>query len=142
MNSQPSATTFEALGLGAALRNAVQKAGFQRPTPVQAAVIAAMLIAGIWMYRQQYRKADERLEAWAKQSNYKLLAKESANPFGTGPRARYATNKQVMYRVTISDVNGVRRHGVIKIGSPAFGVQDDDVFVEWDQAGEYLRSLA
>jgi ATP-dependent RNA helicase RhlE len=39
----PDASTFEALGLDEQLLRAVQRAGFQAPTPVQTAVIAAIL---------------------------------------------------------------------------------------------------
>jgi hypothetical protein len=41
-------------------------------------------------------------------------------------------NKQVMYRVTIPDQNGLRRSAVVKIGSPTLGVLADDLVVEWE----------
>ena len=94
-------------------------------------LFAGGISAGVWMFRWQYRKAESQLQSWARRSNYQVLDKQKANPFGTGPMAR-SGNKQVMYRVTISDESGARRSALVKIGSPTLGVLDDDLVVEWE----------
>lgn len=94
-------------------------------------LFAVGITFGIWMFRWQYRKAELQLQRWAERSNYQLLDKESANPFDTGPMTR-SGNKQVMYRVTIADQNGVRRRALVKLGSPTTGMLSDDLIVEWE----------
>jgi hypothetical protein len=37
-----------------------------------------------------------------------------------------------MYRVTVSDADGVRRRALVKIGSEAAGVLADRLVVEWE----------
>ena len=93
-------------------------------------LFAVGITFGIWMFRWQYRKAETQLQRWAERSNYQLLDKEDANPYGTGPMTR-SGNKQVMYRVTLSD-RGVRRRALVKLGSPTVGMLADDVVVEWE----------
>jgi|SRR6187401_1755911 hypothetical protein len=94
-------------------------------------LFAGVVSAGVSMFRWQYRKAERQLQSWAQRSRYQLLDKQEANPFGTGPMAR-SGNKQVMYRVTISDENGARRSGLVKIGSPTLGVLANELVVEWE----------
>jgi hypothetical protein len=96
-------------------------------------LMAAGVIAfGVWLFHWQYRSAESKLNHWAQRSNYQVLYKREANPLGTGPKVKGASNKQVMYRVVISDENGVRRSALIKIGSPALGVLANDLVVEWE----------
>jgi hypothetical protein len=94
-------------------------------------VIAGVITFGVWLFRWQYRRADSKLRDWVRRCNYELLDKRDASPLGTGPKARSASNKQVVYQVTISDENGIRRSALIKIGSPTLGMLSDDLIVEW-----------
>ena len=96
-----------------------------------ASLFACGIAIGVWVFRWQYRRADSQLQSWARRSNYQVLEKRKANPLGTGPMAR-SGNKQVVYRVTLSDENGVLRGALVKIGSPTFGVLADDLVVEWE----------
>jgi hypothetical protein len=99
---------------------------------VAAAVLFSTLMAtGFWLIRWQYRKAEARVAAWARASHYDLLDKVLANPIGTGPKAARASNKQILYRVTVSDATTIRR-ALIKIGSPTLGILSDDFVVEWE----------
>jgi hypothetical protein len=86
---------------------------------------------GIWMYRWQYRTADAKLQRWARERHYKVVDKEGANPLGTGPLAR-SGNKQVMYRVTVEDAEGVRKRALITIGGRTMGVLSDELSVTWE----------
>jgi hypothetical protein len=98
-------------------------------------LFAGLIVFGIWMVRWQYRKAETRLREWAQQHHYQILETESANPIGTGPMAR-SGNKQVMFRVTLSDGSGVRRRALVKVGSESIGVLGGDVVVEWEPSRE------
>jgi hypothetical protein len=95
-------------------------------------LFGALLAVGFWMFRWQYRRAEAKLADWVRKSNYQLIQKEPGNPFGTGPKAARAHNKQIMYRVIVSDTNGVRRRALVKIGSEAAGVLADRLVVEWE----------
>jgi hypothetical protein len=95
-------------------------------------LFGALLAVGFWMFRWQYRRADAKLDDWVRKSNYQLIQKEPGNPFGTGPKAARAHNKQIMYRVIVSGANGVRRRALVKIGSEAAGVLADRRVVEWE----------
>ena len=97
-------------------------------------VLAVGIAFGLWMFRWQYRTAENKLRDWLRRSNYELLDKRAANPLGTGPEVRSASNKQIIYQVTISDQHGVRRSALIKIGSPALGVLSDELVVEWENS--------
>lgn len=96
-------------------------------------VFGVLIAAGIYMYRWQLRKADSLLEEWAERSQLRILAKERANPPGTGPDAMRAANKQVMYRVTLVDAEGVERRGLVKLGTESTGVLSERVEVLWDE---------
>lgn len=96
-----------------------------------ATLFVVVVGSGIWMYRWQYRKADEKLQRWAQRLNYRIVHKQGANPLGTGPLAR-SGNKQVMYRVTIEDADGVRKRALISIGGRMTGVLSDDFNVKWE----------
>jgi hypothetical protein len=65
-----------------------------------------------------------------------VLEKTPANPFGTGPKAARASNKQVMYQVTVVDAVGNERRALIKIGSQAQGVLSNDLVVEWEHGSD------
>ncbi|MEZ5305656.1 MAG: hypothetical protein R2684_00780 [Pyrinomonadaceae bacterium] len=95
-------------------------------------VFVAVIGFGIWMFRWQYGRADEALENWARDNNFKVLSKQDANPPGTGPKDRYAGNKQIWYRVTVEDAGGKKRTGIVKIGSESTGTLSDQISVEWD----------
>ena len=98
-----------------------------------AVLFAGGISFGIWMYRWQYRTAETRVQRWAEQGHFTVLDRQDANPFGTGPKSGKAgNNKQVMYRVVVTDAQGARRSAEIKVGSPAFGVMSEDFVVEWD----------
>jgi hypothetical protein len=103
-----------------------------------ALIIVAVLLFGslawfgFWMFGWQYRKAEAGLQAWARRHHYQVVAKELANPIGTGPKAARASNKQVMYRVTVSDASGVQRRALLKIGSESMGVLSNELVVEWE----------
>ncbi|MDB4989511.1 MAG: hypothetical protein JWN04_4689 [Myxococcaceae bacterium] len=99
-------------------------------------VFGSVLGFGIWLMRVQYRKADARLEEWAQRSRYRVLEKESANPYNTGPKPAHASNRQVMYRVTVEDAQGVKRRALVKIGSVTIGTLADDFSVEWEDGGK------
>lgn len=96
-------------------------------------LFVAVAVFGWWMYQWQYKKADSILENWAQKNSYTILAKEDANPSGTGPGDRYADNKQVMYRITVEDKAGNKKSGLAKIGSEKTGTLSDEIIVEWDQ---------
>lgn len=98
---------------------------------VGAALFSLVLGSGIWMYRWQYRAADAKLQHWAQRLNFRIVAKEGANPLGTGPLTR-SGNKQVMYRVTVEDANGARRRALVTIGGRIAGVLSDEVSVKWE----------
>jgi hypothetical protein len=88
---------------------------------------------GWWVIKWQYKKADRLLENWARQNGFTILRKERANPWRTGPGVLYAKNTQVIYRVVAQDAEGKKKTGLVKIGSPTFGVLSDEVEAEWDK---------
>lgn len=96
-----------------------------------ATLFTLVIGSGIFMYRWQWRTADAKLQRWAAGLNYKVVEKEGANPFGTGPMAR-SGNKQVMYRVTVEDANGVRKRALVTIGGRMVGVLSDELSVQWE----------
>ncbi len=103
------------------------------PLVVGALICGVVIAFGIYSYRSQYRRADELVLRWAAQNNYEILDKEDANPPGTGPKDRYASNKQVMYRVTVRDGQGRRKRALLKLGDKLVGtMKDDDLSVEWE----------
>lgn len=95
-------------------------------------IFVAVLAFGWWMYRWQYNRADAILDNWAQTNNFKIIEKQKAN-FGTGPEAVRAGNKQVLYRITVVDVDGNQRTGLARIGSESTGTLSDKIVVEWDQ---------
>jgi hypothetical protein len=95
-------------------------------------LFGSVIGVGGLVYRWQFRTADAQLGAWARRWRYQILEKEPANPFGTGPKAARGSNKQVMYRVTLSNEAGARRRALIKIGSTRLGVLENALVVEWD----------
>ncbi len=95
-------------------------------------IFAAVGGAGWFMYRWQYDKANELLGKWAEQNGYQIVEKIKANPSGTGPGSRTASNKQVMYRIKVQDAAGNERTGIAKIGSPVAGTLSDQVEIIWD----------
>jgi hypothetical protein len=111
---------------------------------VVAAVVlfGGVLALGIFMFRFQQQRGEELLEAWAARQGYRLLSREPANPPGTGPMHRSASNKQVMYRVRVSDDAGQVREGTVRVGAPATGVLSDEVSVEWDRPPQAPASPA
>lgn len=94
-------------------------------------MVSAFIWFARWMVRWQFARADERLHEWAAKQHYQVLDKERANTMGTGPMTR-SGNKQVMYRVTLSDANGAKRRALLKIGSKTMGVTSDELVVEWE----------
>ncbi|MDB4989512.1 MAG: hypothetical protein JWN04_4690 [Myxococcaceae bacterium] len=98
-------------------------------------VFGSVLSFGIWRTRVQYRKADTRLDEWAQRSGYRVLDKESANPYNTGPKPAHASNRQIMYRVTVEDAQGIKRRALIKIGSVTVGGLSDAFTAEWEEGG-------
>ena len=90
-----------------------------------------VIVAGWWMFRWQYDKADDLLNNWATSEGYTVVSKEDANPPGTGPKDRYAGNKQIWYRVTLKDKDGKERKALVKLGSEGTGTLSNDVKVEW-----------
>jgi lipopolysaccharide export LptBFGC system permease protein LptF len=95
-------------------------------------LFVAVALFGWWMFRWQYNKADSLLENWARDNNYTVVEKTDANPPGTGPKDRWAANKQIMYRVTVKDPDGKTKTGIVKLGSEGSGTLSNKVTVEWD----------
>ena len=94
-------------------------------------LFATVLAFGLWMFRWQYNKADDLLNNWAQKEGYTIVSKEDANPPGTGPKDRYAGNRQIWYRVVLKDKNGDEKKAIVKLGSEGTGTLSDDVKVEW-----------
>lgn len=92
---------------------------------------ALVLSLGLYMLRWQYRTAEARLKEWAESSQLTLIEQHRANPPGTGPMARSANNKQVIFRVVVSTPSGERRSAIVRVGSPAAGVLSQNLAVEW-----------
>lgn len=86
---------------------------------------------GIWMYRWQYRRADELLRRWAAEHAFEVLEKVKANPLYTGPGHWAARDKRVVYRIAVKDSGGHAKHGVARLGEVATGTLGDKVEVEW-----------
>jgi len=102
------------------------------PVIMAIVIFGGVLALGVYMYRWQYKKGQERLRAWADQQHLRLLESEVANPPGTGPMNRNASNKQIVYRIRAADASGQVRRGTVRVGSAGTGVISDDVQVEWD----------
>ncbi len=98
------------------------------------ALFALVAAFGWWMYKWQYDRADQLLNDWARKNELEIVAKQNANPPGTGPSDRTAANKQVMFRVTVKDNSGKLRTGLIKVGSESAGTLSDQVTATWDDA--------
>lgn len=92
----------------------------------------ARISLGVYLNRWQFRKADALIESWAERSHFRIVAKEPANPLGTGPKAMRAANKQVMYRVVVQDTQGHERRALVKVGSESTGVLSENLVVVWD----------
>jgi len=99
-----------------------------------AVFFGAFVALGVYLYRWQYRQADARVIDWAERSHLRIIAKERANPLGTGPRAMRAGNKQIIYRITVIDAHGIERRGLVKVGSESSGVLTDTLGVVWDDS--------
>lgn len=95
-------------------------------------IFGGVLALGVYMFRWQQGKGEAMLNAWAAQQHLRLLEREPANPPGTGPMDRNASNKQIIYRIKAADESGLVRRGTVRLGSAATGVLSDDVSVEWD----------
>lgn len=102
------------------------------PTLLIVAPFVAVLFFGRWMLRWQWRRADELLETWAKNHQYRIVEKRHAN-VGDGPAGTRQSSKRVKYKITVTDAQGQRKHGLISIGSVAMGTLHDDIAVEWDE---------
>jgi len=96
-------------------------------------LFVAVALFGWWMFRWQYNKADTMLDNWAAQNDYVIVEKADGNPSGTGPKDRYAGNKQIMYRVVVKDSKGETKSGLVKLGSESSGTLSDQASVEWDK---------
>lgn len=99
-----------------------------------AVFFGAFVALGVYLYRWQYRRADARVTDWAERSRLRIISKERANPLGTGPQAMRAGNKQIIYRITVVDLHGIERRGVVKVGSESSGVLADTLEVVWDDS--------
>ena len=95
-------------------------------------ILGGVLGLGVFMYRWQQGKGEAMLNAWADRQHLRLLEREPANPPGTGPMDRNASNKQIIYRIKAADASGQVRRGTVRLGSATTGVLSDDVSVEWD----------
>ena len=102
------------------------------PVIMAIVIFGGVLALGVYMYRWQYAKGQELLRAWADKEHLRLLESEVANPPGTGPMNRNASNKQIVYRIRAADASGQVRRGTVRVGSAGTGVISDDVQVEWD----------
>ena len=97
-------------------------------------LFVAVLLFGWWMFQWQYNKADSILENWAKKNNFTVIEKVEANPPGTGPKDRNASNKQVMYKIKVEDDKGEKKSALVKIGSEKTGTLSEEIEVIWDKA--------
>ena len=88
--------------------------------------------AGFWMYRWQYQTAERVLQEWAAQRHLTVLEKSRANDPNTGPGNRYASNKQVVYRIRVKDDQGHVRSGFATIGSKTMGTLEPIIDVRLD----------
>jgi hypothetical protein len=95
-------------------------------------IFGGVLAFGVYMFRWQQGKGEALLHAWATRQHLRVLECEPANPPGTGPMHRNATNKQILYRIKAVEESGQVRQGIVRVGSAATGVLSDDVSVEWD----------
>jgi len=102
------------------------------PVVMAILVLGGVLVLGVFMYRWQQGKGDAMLNAWADREHLRLLEREPANPPGTGPMDRNASNKQIIYRIKVEDRSGQIRRGTVRLGSPTTGVLSDAVTVQWD----------
>jgi lipopolysaccharide export LptBFGC system permease protein LptF len=110
-----------------------EKKGKMIPFLLIGSLFVAVALFGWWVFRWQYNRADVLLDQWAHENNYTVIDKLDANPSGTGPKDRWAKNKQIMYRVTVKDSDGNTKSGVVKLGSEHSGTISDQVTVEWDK---------
>jgi len=102
------------------------------PVIMAIVILGGVLALGVFMYRWQYAKGEQMLRAWADRQHLRLLESEVANPPGTGPMDRNASNKQIVYRIRAADASGKVRSGTVRLGSAGTGVISDDVHVDWD----------
>ncbi len=91
-----------------------------------------VLLAGWWMYRWQYDTAERVLREWAEQQQLTVLERDLANTPYSGPANRYASNKQVIYRIKVRDHSGRVRQGVAKIGTEKCGTLQPQIEVKLD----------
>ena len=108
------------------------KARTMSPVYLIVALFLAVAAFGWWMYHWQFSEADRILEKWASENNLQLVEKIEANPSGTGPYDRHASNKQVMYRIKVRDESGRIREGIARIGSERLGTLSDQIEIQWD----------
>src|SRR5262245_46733645 len=92
-------------------------------------LFGSVLAVGIFILRWQYRRADQLLDAWARDHGYRLLEREERTPAGDGPMNRYARNKQIVYSVSLVDQSGTIRRAQVRVGNPDTGVLSDEVSV-------------
>src|SRR4051812_13505255 len=95
-------------------------------------IFGGVLALGVYMFRWQQGRGEAMLNAWAARQHLRLLEREAANPPGTGPMDRNASNKQIIYRIKAEDQAGQIRRGTVRLGSPTTGVLSDAVTVQWD----------
>jgi hypothetical protein len=103
------------------------------PVVMAILVLGGVLALGVFMYRWQRGRGEAMLSAWAEREHLRLLEREPANPPGTGPMDRNASNKQIVYRIKAEDRSGQIRRGTVRLGSATTGVLSDAVTVEWDR---------
>jgi len=102
------------------------------PVVMAMVLFGAVLALGVYMFRWQQRKGEAVLNGWAARERLQLLEVEPANPIGTGPMNRNASDKRIVYRVKVEDQAGRVRWGTVRVGLPGSGVLSDKVSVEWD----------
>ena len=102
------------------------------PVVLAILVLGGVLVFGVFMYRWQQGRGEAMRNAWADRQHLRLLEGEPANPPGTGPMDRNASNKQIVYRIKAQDQSGQIRRGTVRLGSAITGVMSDDVSVQWD----------
>lgn len=98
-------------------------------------VLAVLLLGfGIWMYRWQYAEADRILSEWATEHELRVVEKTRANPYGTGPGNRSASDKRIVYRIRTVDAGNRSRAATATIGAKLTGVLEKQIEVQWDSS--------
>ncbi len=91
----------------------------------------ALLLIGIGLTMWQRERANDMLNKWAAQNQFRIEQREH-RLFRKGPFLWTTGRGQYVYRVVVRDQNGRERTGWVRLGSWLFGIWDEKVQVYWE----------